>query len=179
MERKYYDAELKIDGTAMELFKEVRNGYRDAEIPAMQAISEFLNGEGRIHEKRFVDANIKWCEEKSTKGRDFYAFLMDIERMKSGDDVISTTVTLNEIEEYSTNESGVERYDTTNGSYDKVEDRIYLTVVESEGDITRTNGSSYSYDEVKDWTVKDFERAVNEMLFYANEIEHDDIFEER
>lgn len=188
-EYKYYDGELGIDGTAIELFKQVRNGYYDTNIPAMKKIADIIATDRVVREidseksldnhlSRYVLANIKLQEEyNKDKSNDlsiaFYKLLMDIEGYKVHPASNLYNIGLEEQESNYTAEDGSNVYTAVNGMYDRNDDKVVFSIMEIHGDSERENAAGWTYDEIKDWNGDDFNRAINEMLFYANEIELD------
>ncbi len=168
---RYYNKELDIDGTAKELFLQVSKGYFDDNTEAMNKISEFLDGEGMGHEARYVRANILFCNEErlgqqsDPQALAFYTFLMDLEIFKAENLPDYPVPSL----EHEYSDQDIHRSIT--GLYDKKEDRITCAVVESSDDgHTRTNSSSFSYDMIKDMIADDFDKTINAMLFYSQEM---------
>ena len=170
---RYYNKELDIDGTADELFQQVSLGYFDDNPEAMDKISEFLDGEGKEHQARYVRANIALCEEESygvysdDHAVAFYAFLAELEMCKSEGCPKDYKVSLQELQDDYEMDDETFSNVTINGSYNHDDDTVIFSVSESNPEYSKDNAVKFPYDKVKDWTAEDFDKAMNEILYYA------------
>lgn len=170
---RYYNKELDIDGTSEQLFYQVSQGYFYNNPEAMNKISEFLDGEGKEHRARYVRANLALYEEdrKGPYSDDhaiaFYAFLAELEMCKSEGCPKNYKVSLSELQDDYEMENETFSNVTINGSYDLNDDTVVFSVSESNPEYSKDNAVKFPYDKVKDWTAEDFDKAMNEILYYA------------
>ena len=170
---RYYNKKLDIDGTADQLFYQVSQGYFYNNLDAMDKISEILDGEGKEHRARYVRANIALYKEdcKGPYSDDhaiaFYIFLLELEACKSEGCSKDYKVSLSELQDDYEMENGTFSNVTINGSYDLDDDTVVFSVSESNPEYSKDNAVKFPYDKVKDWTAEDFDKAMNEILYYA------------
>ena len=160
----YSFPEYQEEGTAKEIFTNVRNGYYNFKEDALAKFSAMFDKEHMEHEKNYTDAGIGYCKAKRTDDElsaQFFQFIMDVEDNKR-------------IHDYR-REIGMEEYQsddiTVNAFYDKDEERVTVSV--SRNDDTASNVAAYTYDEFRKMSAEQFKSAVNEILFYAQEQDYD------
>ena len=166
----YSFPEYLEEGTAKEIFTNVRNGYYDFKEDALTEFSTMFDKEHMEHEKNYTDANIGYCKAKRTEDElsaYFFQFIMDVEDNKRIHDYRREIG----MEEYQSNDI------TVNAFYDKDEERVTVSVDRIDG--TAGNVAAYTYDEFCKMNAEQFKSAVNEILFYAQEQDYSDMAEDR
>lgn len=149
MEKKYFNENLDIDGTAEELYIQARNGYLDRE-DTLEKVADILYGEG-LDEKG--DAVMAFREElddqpgeipfgriKADIHRDYVGFIVNEEPF--GDDAVMYV------------------------SYDDRKDDV-IVWLEGRGNYPRGNSFAMTRSKFESLSRKDFERECNEAWFYA------------
>lgn len=158
MPNRYYEPQFEIDGTAEELFVQARNGY--IENPdALHRISEILTLENMTEEAERVG----YMEEREREdGNNLYSVAQMKLDMLDGhggiDDVaIADGVNLTVM------------YEPNN---DTVAWQVSQIAEEGNEEVYSEASNSISFDEFKAMSQQDFERIVNETMYYnMNEIE--------
>ena len=171
----YSFPEYQEEGTAKEIFTNIRNGYYDFKEDALTEFSAMFDKEHMEHEKNYTDANIGYCKAKHIDDElsaYFFQFIMDVEDNKRMHDY--------------RREIGMEEYlsddFTVNAFYDKDEERVTVSVDRIDtttGNVTANNVAAYAYDEFREMSAEQFKSAVNEILFYAQEQDYSDMAEDR
>lgn len=163
-ERKYYDESLDINATADELYIQVRNGYR-SDVNEIERIAEILKGENKGLQARYCEFEIEAIQE-TIQGKDAdYNFAR-----------IKQDVLYNEIHGNSTGRMLYVEFpydDSGNtGIIEQNPDGDFLVAVHA-GD--NSNAAFFKCDEFLAMNRKEFESMINELDFYMERFEPDDM----
>lgn len=173
-DRVYSFPEYQEEGTAKEIFTNVRNGYYDQNIDALKEFKTVFAQELMEHEAAYTEANIRYSEAVKADDKEavnFFEFIMDIENEKAHAGGFKRgTVSMEEYEDITEGHNLM-----INASYDAARDMVTISVDEFGNDGLRRSGASeFDYDNIKDMTADEFKTTTGMVLYYAQEIERDE-----
>lgn len=172
-DRRYSFPQYQEEGTAKDIFINVRNGYYDHNVDALKEFQKVFEEEKLEHEAKYTETNIKYSEaqkENNKEAMNFFALIMDIEREKSSVGGFHRGTI--HMEEYNNYDSDATI--TVNAVYDAGKDEILVYVNEfDDTGLIRSGSATYPYEDIRILGAQELEHLTNTLLYYAQEIEPD------
>lgn len=156
-ENHYYNKELNIDGTADELYIEVRNGYRE-DIEEIDKISEILLGEGKTDKAMYCLFEIESIRNK--QNNEYFNFA-----------AVKQDYLLNKMDNPDNNyprfyKDDIDLGDNIFGTIEKTPEGSIAFYIQNNDD-SRVNYMTMPEKAFLDMTEDDIKRKINELLFYS------------
>ncbi len=171
IERSYYHPELDINGTAQEIFVQVRNGYITDE-DALEKIFEIFEGEGEIYEKHMTNAVKEYQGNLGKDGSDnnlacVYAIAKKdlASQLASGDSEIKLAG--NTVTEHNLTQEmhfTVNHYKSADATVDAI---CYLHSSDEDGEYQKQAIIQYPIPEFLQMPVEELVKRHNAALYYA------------